>query len=443
MLDWLTTTSLCLLEVISFMLIHSAWLRPRADTKLLQKGWPWLPLVSHTILCPIVVAVFPTGLTLGKEICFGVIQLVWSWLFWQGGFLPRLAVILFDLSLTNCLDYIVVGLLQLFAGMYFWPLFDDPALLIWVGGISKLLLVGICYLVYRLTRRYREHLQGWRLWANLAMLPLVLLVLTLFIAEYLQETGTLTTHLVLLVILLGGYVLMFVVQFFPAQTVAQAYRQGERQLLAQNKAQRKALHNSKDFDLAVLNLAKAHDVESIIALASQRLQQVGQVPTRLDTGNLLVDTVLSAQQEQARQQGVTMELQVCDLQGLELSEVDTLDVFSNLLNNAREAAAQAPGEKWVVLDLCPDETRGGFSLTVRNSYPPPQAPKTTKKPTEKLAPLHGYGQDIVQEILQKYDRNCNYFTLPNEYCAKAHLPGPKIELTDIHGKDALRQKTAN
>ena len=194
-MDLITTTSLSLAEVISFMLIHSACLRPRTDTKLLQKGWPWWPLVSHTIRCPIVVAVFPTGLTLGKEICFGVIQLVWGWLFWQGGFLPRLAVILFDLSLTNCLDSIVVGLLQLFAGMYFWPLFDDPALFILVGGISKLLLVGICYLVYRLTRRYREHLQGWQLWAKLAMLPLILLVLTLFITDYLRETGALTTHL--------------------------------------------------------------------------------------------------------------------------------------------------------------------------------------------------------------------------------------------------------
>lgn len=440
-MDLIITTLLSLAEVISFMLINSAWLRPRTNTKLLSKGWPWLPLASLTIPFPFVIALFSPGLTLGKEICFGVIQLLWGWLFWQGSFLPRLAVVLFDRSLLTCLDYIVIGLLQLFAGVYYSALLDSSALFTLAGGISKSLLVGICYLVYRLTRRYREQLQGWQLWTKLAMLPLILLVLTLFITDYLRETGTLTTHLVLLAILFGGYVLMFVVQFFPAQSVAQAHRQGERQLLAQNKAQRKALHNSKDFTLTVLNLAKAHDVEKIIALASQRLQQAGQVPLRLDTGNLLVDTILSVQQEQARQQGIAMGMELCDLHGLELSEVDTLDVFSNLLNNAREASARAPGEKWVVLDLCPDETRGGFSLTVRNSYPPPQAPKAAKKSTEKLAPLHGYGQNIVQEILQKYDCNCHYYTLQNEYCAKAHLPGPQIEPPNAQNKDAELQKT--
>ena len=122
--------------------------------------------------------------------------------------------------------------------------------------------------------------------------------------------------------------------------------------------------------------------------------------TIMDTHNPLLDAILSRKYEEAARQGVSVYFDLCDLKDFPLQNTDLVILFSNLLDNAARAAAQAePPEVYVRVRNAGTE----YVISVRNrvqkdlTLEDGQLPRSTK-----AEPGHGMGLVNVREVLERY-----------------------------------------
>jgi len=104
-----------------------------------------------------------------------------------------------------------------------------------------------------------------------------------------------------------------------------------------------------------------------------------------------------------------------------MQDRDMVLLFSNLLNNAFEAASQSTGSKYVEVHI-----RGNantLSLSIKNSYAGKvkQTPNghfvTSKKDKEN----HGIGTRIVKDVVAKYDGEIGFYHPNNEFTVLINL----------------------
>ena len=199
-----------------------------------------------------------------------------------------------------------------------------------------------------------------------------------------------------------------IVQMFNEQVVQQqelqieAVREKEsaEALLESYTTQRRLTHEFTNHTDALALLLQQEDYEGAKAYLASLTRIIASNTTIMNTHNPLLDALLSKKYEEASRRGVMVYFDLPDLRDLPMEKTDLVLVFSNLLNNAIDAAAQAdPPEVYVRARKNEQEV----VLSVRNrvqknlDLTDGQLPRTTKK-----EPGHGIGLWNVKDVLATY-----------------------------------------
>ena len=154
----------------------------------------------------------------------------------------------------------------------------------------------------------------------------------------------LTFGLTIAVLIHLGIVQMVNDQMLLQQTLmVEAVRQKEsaEALLESYKTQRRLTHEFTNHTEALALLLQQGDYEGAKAYLSTLTKTIAANTTIMDTHNPLLDALLSKKYEEASRKGVMVYFDLPDLRDMPMDQTDLVIVFSNLLNNAIEAAAQA------------------------------------------------------------------------------------------------------
>ena len=199
-----------------------------------------------------------------------------------------------------------------------------------------------------------------------------------------------------------------IVQMFNEQVVQQqelqieAVREKEsaEALLESYTTQRRLTHEFTNHTDALALLLQQEDYEGAKAYLAALTRVIAANTTIMNTHNPLLDALLSKKYEEASRRGVMVYFDLPDLRDLPMEKTDLVLVFSNLLNNAIDAAAKAdPPEVYVRARKNEQEV----VLSVRNrvqknlDLTDGQLPRTTKK-----EPGHGIGLWNVKDVLAAY-----------------------------------------
>ena len=199
-----------------------------------------------------------------------------------------------------------------------------------------------------------------------------------------------------------------IVQMFNEQVVQQqelqieAVREKEsaEALLESYTTQRRLTHEFTNHTDALALLLQQEDYEGAKTYLASLTRVIASNTTIMNTHNPLLDALLSKKYEEASRRRVMVYFDLPDLRDLPMEKTDLVLVFSNLLNNAIDAAAKAdPPEVYVRARKNEQEV----VLSVRNrvqknlDLTDGQLPRTTKK-----EPGHGIGLWNVKDVLAAY-----------------------------------------
>lgn len=181
---------------------------------------------------------------------------------------------------------------------------------------------------------------------------------------------------------------------------AELEQQRASALLDSYTAQRRLTHEFTNHISALEGLLQQGDLPGAKAYLADVSKAVAAGTTIMDTHNPLLDAILSRKYEEAARQGVSVYFDLCDLKDFPLQNTDLVILFSNLLDNAARAAAQAePPEVYVRVRNAGTE----YVISVRNrvqkdlTLEDGQLPRSTK-----AEPGHGMGLVNVREVLERY-----------------------------------------
>ncbi len=180
---------------------------------------------------------------------------------------------------------------------------------------------------------------------------------------------------------------------------------------------------------------KYHDLKHQIAYlreeltSGEKLAHLDQMEAELksfevqnDTGNRVLDTILSAKQLQCQTQHIAMH---CVADGSCLGFMDVMDLsalFGNALDNAIESAVQVPPEERLI-ELTVGERKGFVVITVGNScgqIPTFEGglPQTSKDDSG----YHGFGTRSIHDTAQKYGGSASFSAEDGWFELKVVLP---------------------
>lgn len=274
--------------------------------------------------------------------------------------------------------------------------------------VFAILLVGsaTAYCIRRWnSRRALDPLQG----MIMSFFPgvVVLLNIVLMVSSGSQTPGLL--HMLLTVGLTGAVLVhLAIVAMFNDQAMqrqsdrfrARLEQQRAEALLDSYTAQRRLTHEFTNHISALEGLLQQGDLPGAKAYLADVSKAVAAGTTIMDTHNPLLDAILSRKYEEAARQGVSVYFDLCDLKDFPLQNTDLVILFSNLLDNAARAAAQAePPEVYVRVRDAGTE----YVISVRNrvqkdlTLEDGQLPRSTK-----AEPGHGMGLVNVREVLERY-----------------------------------------
>jgi len=130
-----------------------------------------------------------------------------------------------------------------------------------------------------------------------------------------------------------------------------------------------------------------------------------------DTGNTVLDAILSVKKEEAEKMGIRFTVKLCIPSKLPIADSDICVIFGNALDNAIEACKGLSDERYILTELvygedtlmCKIENSCSAEIDINSS--------TTKKDIHN----HGIGRMNIERTLEHYTSICNVEHLGNRY----------------------------
>lgn len=162
-------------------------------------------------------------------------------------------------------------------------------------------------------------------------------------------------------------------------------------------------HDMKEHFTAIASLIDLKQYDKARRYAEKQVGKL-ELTAVVRTGDPLVDTILTIKADAAQKLGIDFQCHVfADLQTTLIAPDDLASLFSNILNNALEAAAQViEREKRQI--ICKLLQEGQFlRITVVNTASHDVVIKNNMLLTTKSdKALHGYGLKLIRQIVEKY-----------------------------------------
>ena len=263
----------------------------------------------------------------------------------------------------------------------------------WVMFFSMLVSIGLAMELIFLFQYYNsiEYMD------ILAVITILGLMYSFMLVLYLYERLTAQTDKI-------------VEQTVIAEQLQSQKKHFEELIISQNKLKR-VRHDLKNHLLSLRGFFANGDNNGGI-LYIDKLQEYSDIDTDvIDSGNIVIDTLLSTKRELARSKNIGFTYQAIIPEMLNINAVDMCVLLGNILDNAIEACDRCKKDKQIDVSLMYKE--GMFICKVENTAPNENNPllKTTKQDKE----LHGIGLTSVKSVLDRYESTLNIERTDNTF----------------------------
>ncbi len=298
---------------------------------------------------------------------------------------------------------------------YSYPaLVSDKASYLCGAFVSKLIELTICLLFGRVRKAKKSQSGHLPLtsWFYLLLTPIFSLVINLSIVTHAIASNDVGTWVILTTI--GLLLCNVAVVFLWNQLEQEQQTLLENELLWQRiennmervtslsqayRRQRQQTHDFQSHMQAIESLISAGESDRALAYVQNWTKHSCESSQDIiHTNNPLVDTLLNQKYQWAREQNISVNLLVDDLEQLPVKDADFVTILSNLIDNAIEAAAQCERKKAVHIKL-QRAAYGDFILSVRNTSKPVEIIDQSIRTTKSDPLAHGFGLENVKQMI--------------------------------------------
>lgn len=248
-------------------------------------------------------------------------------LFWQINWLPMLFSALAVQALGYGLDSLVSGIFCTVTGISLSALLQSRVGFTLLAFTSKGALLAACVWLRHLILQAKKLRADKRGWVRMLLPTVALLLLSVFILEYLLESRTITAQLSTTILFAVSFAILYIGSGFRAHTFLALFEKNEQTLLQQNTEQRAVLHDTTNILLAIDGLLENGQQEQALALTRQLTEHCTPATRYVSTQNPTVDAVLNDQCAKAAAAGIQLFIEVCSLQNLAMQDLDIVILF--------------------------------------------------------------------------------------------------------------------
>lgn len=299
----------------------------------------------------------------------------------------------------------------------------QSSLSVYMGTISQLIQMIIVFALKRIFAGHRDDDVDSKMWIVYLAFPVYSLIVIILQAYSFEgtinkfQTNTFTFMAISLLIM-NLFVYWFIKQEMRLRLAAQkdrieiSHAKEEFKLYEQMTNERDILgkreHEYKNMVTAVLKLAKDGNVDKAIKILEKQNAELINNANVIETGNPIITAIFNAKYAEARSKGITVRIDIGDLTRVGLDERDSIVIFSNILNNAIEAAERCKeGNRYIHIKAIVDNEQ--FVFSVCNSC---ACVAGNMQSNKKDIIKHGYGIDNIKEAVERNKGNC-YFEEQN------------------------------
>ena len=169
--------------------------------------------------------------------------------------------------------------------------------------------------------------------------------------------------------------------------------------------QKKREHEYKNEMMLIASLLKQKELEKMDTLLGKYNEETAHRIDAIDTNHVIVNAILNAKHQEAKEKGILFVLKVNDLSELDMEDEDIVVILSNMLNNAIEACEKCRGKKIIKVKAVKGEGKVIFSV-INTIEEMPQFVDEIYETTKEDKQFHGMGIENVKEIVSRYGGTC-------------------------------------
>jgi len=346
-----------------------------------------------------------------------------------GRLLPRLLLQLLVVHFfIQFVELLLAGVIVSLLPTYIFDVATNPLhrMLLGVNGIILVLLAGLI-----MKKREMKFNIDFLRKRDLALIIVGLFSFGFFVStlQFFADGSVIPNQAHIVTASLSGVVVMGIVIMFIGRTGEVRLLKRTQQILEKAATEQHKLYEKlserdretrkfrHDFRLYMQHiLHKAKDNPEIQEYVMEVVGNLKQIEVELETtsGSEIVDVIFHSLEVQDEYVGIATEW-IGKIPGkIKISSPDMTVLFSNLLNNAFEAAVKCKEERFVKAKVNVDRNR--FFISIENSCAEDMVIRNNRIHTSKEDKLnHGYGMMIIQETVNKYGGSLKLLGKENRY----------------------------
>ncbi len=284
--------------------------------------------------------------------------------------------------------------------------------------IKVLNIITLC-LIYRKYSKITNSNIVKKYWGYFSAIIMVYLIITVvFMVVYPQTDQGFFSSMMYFVISLSFFIMSMIVIYFFAEICLRVHRDEKmyilesefnalnEQMIIQNRNSenlKKVRHDIRKHLININALIETGDINAAVDLLHQVSEQTERIDIQnnISTGNSLVDAIISSKSALCDIFGVHFEFRFDSLLNTKIEAIDISSLLSNLLDNAIEAALKTENP-YVFLKIY--KYHAYYAFYIENSCKNViYAGEKQLISTKNNDSLHGFGTQIIAEVVRKYD----------------------------------------
>jgi hypothetical protein len=296
--------------------------------------------------------------------------------------------------------------------------------------IMKIVEIFIMCLLYRLSSNQTMAIVSKKMTVMVMSICVVIIFMTVFfVSHYIK--GSYIEISVLFYLVLSLSVVLCVIYFMFIAAADMDRQQQLEMIKLQNTLLQKSIeetkhsytywerhiHDYKNIVLCLNSMLESQDYISVCEYLKEEIKQIQKEHHVVNSGNTLVDSVLSAKWLVADDNHVFFSIQGKVDKELPIPEIPFGRIMGNLVDNAIEGATSYSYQPYVEVVMC--QTEWMLSLEISNSAEGKKVDFGNSSKKEKWQ--HGIGLKSVREIVEEYDGFFEIRQIKDRVVAKVEL----------------------
>ena len=365
--------------------------------------------------------------TIAIRVLFAILEnYLLSIILYEGSAVKSLVLSVFFYAMVMSCDLLIISIWKIIDPDLIIATLMQNSLSVYMGTISQLMQMIIIFALKRFFSKHKDDDVDSKMWIVYLAFPvysLIVIILQSYSFDGPINNFQSNTFIFMAVSLLimNLFVYWFIKQEMRLRLAAQkdrieiSHAREEFKLYEQMTNERDILgkreHEYKNVVTAVLKLAKdGHVNEAITILEKQNTELINNANV-VETGNTILSAIFNAKYSEARAKDITVRIDIGDLTKVNLDERDSIIIFSNILNNAIEAAEKCEeNNRYIHIKALVENEQ--FVFSVRNSCN--YASDSMQSSKQDVIP-HGFGLDNIREAVERNEGNCYFEKQDGEF----------------------------